>query len=111
MIKGDFVWKICFLVIFLDFVINVLEGVNSPPSRTFLISDFVFQDKKNIFCQCYEKYLRHLWLKPYLNQGEKNYPTFSKFIIATNRHTAVKCGFVTFNEIYLGMFWEIFRVI
>ena len=24
--------------------------------------------------------------------------TFSKSIIATNRHTAVKCGFVTFNK-------------
>ena len=36
--------------------------------------------------------------------GGQNYPTLSKFMIATNRNTAVKCGFVTFNLIYLGMF-------
>ena len=31
--------------------------------RTFFISDFVLQDMKKIFCQCYQNYLRHLWLK------------------------------------------------
>ena len=30
--------------------------------RTFWISDFVLQDN-TIFCQCYQNYLGHLWLK------------------------------------------------
>ena len=34
-----------------------------------------------------------------LTRGWQNCPIFSKFIIATNRHTAVKYGFVTFIEI------------
>ena len=28
----------------------------------FSIFDFVLQDTKKIFCQCYQNYLRHLWL-------------------------------------------------
>ena len=38
-------------------------------------------------------------INPIWTRGGQNCPTFSKFIIATNRQTAVKCGFVTFNEI------------
>ena len=43
---------------------RIYEGVHtSTPLRSFLISDFVFQDTKKIFCKCYQNYLRYLWLK------------------------------------------------
>ena len=40
-------------------VLQFMGGVH-PPSRTFFISDFVLQDTKRKFCQCYQNYLRHL---------------------------------------------------
>ena len=43
-------------------------GGEHPPLRTFLISDFVLQDTKNIFCKCYQNYLRHLRLKFFIFQ-------------------------------------------
>ena len=55
-----------------------IGGVH-PPSRSFLISDFVLQDMKNIFCQCYQNYLRHLWLKFFIFQmSERWFPWHPK---------------------------------
>ena len=34
-----------------------------PPLRTFVISDFVLQDTKNVFCHCCQNYLKSLWSK------------------------------------------------
>ena len=39
---------------------RIYEGGVHPPLGTFLISDFVLQDTKKIFYQCYQYYLRHL---------------------------------------------------
>ena len=38
------------------------------PFRSFLISDFVLQDMKKIFCQNYQNYFRNLWLKFFIFQ-------------------------------------------
>ena len=43
-------------------------GCVYPSLRTSLISDFVLQDTKTIFWQCYQNYLRHLWLKCFIFQ-------------------------------------------
>ena len=43
-------------------------GGCTPPLLSFLISNFVLQDMKEIFCQCYQNYLRHLWLKFFIFQ-------------------------------------------
>ena len=40
-----------------------MGGVHHTFYELFLISDFVLQDTKNIFCQCYQNCLRHLWFK------------------------------------------------
>ena len=40
-----------------------MGGVHHTFYELFLISDFVLQDTKNIFRQCYQNYLGHLWLK------------------------------------------------
>ena len=42
---------------------KIYGGGYSPPLRSFLIYDFVLWDMKKFFCQCYQNYLRHLWLK------------------------------------------------
>ena len=39
------------------------DMVYTTPLRLFFIFDLVLRDTKNIFCQCYQNYLRHLWLK------------------------------------------------
>ena len=46
-----------------------------------------------------ENHFVNMTLTLFARGGGQNCPTFSKSIIATNRHTAVKCGFVTFNEV------------
>ena len=41
---------------------------NVHPFRSFLISAFVLQDMRKIFCQNYQNYLRDLWLKFFIFQ-------------------------------------------
>ena len=47
---------------------EVFMGGLQPPSWTFLISDFVLQDTRKIFCQCYQNYLRRVWLKMFISK-------------------------------------------
>ena len=38
------------------------EFMGGCPLQNFLISDFILPNTNNIFCQCYQNYLRHQWL-------------------------------------------------
>ena len=46
-----------------------IYGGCTPPLQTFLISDFILKDTKNIFYKCYKNYLRHLLLKFFIFQN------------------------------------------
>ena len=58
-------------------------GRHTPPSQTFLISDFVLQDTKNIFCQCIKIILSVVRI---FHFGPCFYPKGS-LVIAIVRHT------------------------
>ena len=47
---------------------RIYGGCTFPFTRTFLISDLILQDTKQIFCQCYQNYFRCLWLKTFIFQ-------------------------------------------
>ena len=47
---------------------EVFIGGIHLPLGNFVASDMTFQGMKTIFCQCYQNYLRHLWLKFFIFQ-------------------------------------------
>ena len=115
-----------------------MGGVH-PPLQFFFISDFVLEDTKKIFCNFYQNYLRHLWLKFFIFQisgrwfpwhpkggctPPKNLEVFFTHILATAARLNTSYGLETLHAQssrhvgitqkllrHIRYFWRIYDVI
>ena len=98
-----------------QYILQILlkNPIKHPKSKCNFLSIENLSPFKNINFTYAQYDFWHLLLNfnPIWTRGGQNCPTLSKFIVAAKRHTVATFSFLTFNIIYLCMFWEIFKII